>query len=162
MGRDSPPFAVCPFAAAQSPLNSCGGAAATATATNGRRFPASLSIVVVVLRLRTLFCSLLSPHSGLGVERFQIFRFRFGSVPKFSVPVRFDSKIFGAGSVRFQYCKTKNIKNLLLHDKKNLSRKKLYTIFKAFFSVFFSLFHHFFKNFFLLIYVFWNRGSLGS
>ena len=57
---------------------------------------------------------------GLGVERFQIFRFRFGSVPNFSVPVRFGSEILGAGSVRFQYCKTKNIKNLLLHGKKNL------------------------------------------
>ncbi len=54
----------------------------------------------------------------VGVERFQIFRFRFGSVPNFSVPVRFGSEILGAGSVRFQYCKTKNIKSLLLHGKR--------------------------------------------
>ena len=92
-------------------------------------------------------------HKEVGVERFQIFRFRFGSVPNFSVPVRFGSKILGAGSVRFQYCKTKS---LLLHEKKQKSHreKALYKYFLGLFSVFVLVFFIIFSNIFLLIIYF--------
>ena len=54
----------------------------------------------------------------LGADRSRNFRFRFGSVPKFSVPVRFGSKIFGSGSVPVP---TKG--KVLLHKIYLISRK---------------------------------------